>query len=104
MDASNSKRILEEYAIKAYPTIKWFSKGRHHEFRGQKTVVGMLNWVTDRIKMEAKRSTEIKKCEDLDSLVKEVSNSKDRKFLLIYFGETYENMYKNIHMQFPDPA
>ena len=28
----------------------------------------------------------------------------DAKFLLVYFGEKYENMYKNIHMQILDHA
>ena len=28
----------------------------------------------------------------------------DAKFLLVYFGEKYENMYKNNHLQIPDHA
>ena len=43
-----------------------YRRGRHHEFRGQKTVSGMLNWINDRIKMEVKRSTKLEKCEELD--------------------------------------
>jgi|TARA_B110001450_G_C17325531_1_gene361225 hypothetical protein len=31
-------------------------------------------------------------------------NEEAARFVLVYFGETYENLYKNIHMQIPDPA
>lgn len=52
VDASKqeNQRLIEEYQLKAYPTIKWVSRGAHHEFRGPKTVVGMLNWIDSKIK------------------------------------------------------
>jgi len=58
----------------------------------------MLNWVNNRIKMEKERSTKVKKCKDFPQMLSST------KFASIYFGETYENMYKNIHLQLPDPA
>lgn len=99
--------MTDEYQIRAYPTLKWFSRGRHHEMRAPRTATAMLNWINTRLRSEnVKRSTDIDKCKDLEKMVTDDKpyNGKDRKFSLIYFGETYENMYKNIHMQMPDHA
>jgi hypothetical protein len=94
--------MTDEYQIKAYPTLKWFSRGRHHEFRANKNDVNaMLNWIADRISAENhKRSTKLEDCKDINKY----SSSGNLNFAIFYFGETYENLYKNVHMQIPDHA
>jgi len=70
IDASKSTKMTDEYQIRAYPTLKWFSKGRHHEMRAPRTATAMLNWINSRLRSEnVKRSTDISKCKDLESLV-----------------------------------
>jgi len=66
IDASINTRMVEEYHIKAYPTIKWFSRGKYHDYRGPKSVSGMLNWIAHRINTETGiRSTRLKLCLDI---------------------------------------
>ena len=63
----------------------------------------MLNWINNRINSEnVKRSHQIKECKQVGDLTSK--GAEGMKYGLFYFGETYENLYKNIHMQIPDHA
>jgi len=49
VDGTVHKDLANEYDVKAYPTVIFFSGGQHETFSGGKTKKGIVNWVGKRV-------------------------------------------------------
>jgi len=92
LDATEQKKVAEEYGIQGFPTLKWFHNGEPSEYTGGRTADAIVSWI---LKKTGPSSTELT-CEQ----VKEKSTSD--KFSLVHFGSLESALYTNAHVKFAE--
>lgn len=45
IDATKEAKLSSRYDIKGYPTLKYFKKNSHQDYKGDRSAIGIVNWV-----------------------------------------------------------
>jgi len=93
VDATEQKKVAEEYGIQGFPTLKWFHNGEATDYQGGRTADAIVAWI---LKKTGPPSTELTCAQ-----VKEKTASD--KFSLVYFGSNNEHeLYTEAHAKLSD--
>ena len=93
VDATEQKKIAEEYGIQGFPTLKWFHNGEATDYQGGRTGDAIVSWI---LKKTGPPSVELT-CEQ----VKEKASSD--KFSIVYFGSNNEHeLYTEAHAKYSE--
>lgn len=89
VDATENKKVAEQFGIQGFPTLFWFRNGEKTEYTGGRTKDTIIQWV---LKKSGPPSTEV----TCDQLKDKVANN--AKFIIAYFGDVTNAMYTDAHV------
>jgi protein disulfide-isomerase A1 len=93
VDATEQKKVAEEYGIQGFPTLKWFHNGEATDYQGGRTADAIVSWI---LKKTGPSSVELS-C----AALKEKTESE--KFSIVYFGSDISHeLYTEAHAKFSD--
>lgn len=92
VDATENKKLAEEFGIRGFPTLFWFVNGEKQEYTGGRTKETIVSWV---LKKSGPPSTKV----TCDALKEKAADS---KFMLAYFGAESEELFSNAFVGFAE--
>jgi protein disulfide-isomerase A1 len=88
VDATENKVIAERFGVQGFPTLFYFKGGEKMEYSGGRTKDTIVSWML-------KKSGPPSALVTCDALKEKVAES---KFVLAFFGEESEALYKDAHV------
>jgi len=90
VDATEQKKVAEEYGVQGFPTLKWFHNGEAVEYTGGRTADTIVSWI---LKKTGPASAEL-------TCAQVTEKSESAKFAVVYFGALDNALYTDAHIGF----
>jgi len=88
VDATEQKKVAEEFGVQGFPTLKWFHNGEATEYQGGRTADTIVAWI---LKKTGPASAEL----DCAALAEKTASN---KFTNVFFGDVEDALYTAAHI------
>jgi len=93
VDATEQKKVSEEFGVQGFPTLKWFHNGEATDYQGGRTADAIVSWI---LKKTGPASTEL----TCDALKEKTAAD---KFTIAFFGANLDDaLYTDAHVKLSD--
>jgi protein disulfide-isomerase A1 len=87
VDATENEALKKRFEIKGFPTLFWFSGGKHTKYDGGRTKDTIVSW----IKKNTGPPSTIVTCDQLKE------TTEKNKFVMAYFGAVTTDLHKEFY-------
>lgn len=93
VDATEQKKVAEEFGVQGFPTLKWFKNGESSDYQGGRTADAIVSWI---LKKTGPPSLEV----TCDALKEKTAAD---KFTIAFFGANLDDaLYTEAHVKLSD--